>query len=71
MAADDVTNPDMASAGADMTSAEATAVATSKTSVTSSSADVTTAMLCPQGYGQGERERRDGYQATHTATFRL
>jgi hypothetical protein len=45
-------------------------VAAAKTTVTATAA-VTSAMLRPQRYGQRESERRDGYQAAHTASITL
>jgi hypothetical protein len=72
MAAADMATAGVASRRADMAATEATAVATAKTSVTAAAtAAMTSAVLCPQGYSQEERERRDGYQATHTGTSRL
>jgi hypothetical protein len=51
-------------------SAGMTTATAARAGVTSSSAAaVTTTVLCPERYGQGESERRDGNQATHTTTY--
>jgi D-aminopeptidase len=51
---------DATAAAESSVSTEAAAMAATKTTVTSAAA------LRPHGYGQEERERRDGHQATHT-----
>ena len=58
----DVTTAESAVAGKapDMTPAEAPGKSTEAAAVTG--------VLRPQRYGQGESERRDGNQATHTTT---
>ena len=61
----------MAAAGAasgETNMAAAEAVAAAEPDVPASATKVTTATLRPQRHGQGESERRDGHQATHTAT---
>ena len=72
-------NAKAAAGSADMSAAGSACVATEATAagVTSAAAEagmtsartttgVTSAMLCPERYGQEERERRDGCRATHT-----
>jgi hypothetical protein len=57
-----------AAESASMTAAAEPSMAAARTSMTSAATPaVATTVLCPERYGQGESERRDGNQATHTA----